>query len=306
MSIAISIPGAERIPHHWNPRLAGIHYWIRRDHIPQAGLVLRCGSAPAASTPDWSVTSVCERVSQQPAVGEVVRSNPGEYRLFPPPAGARFDISCAAGAETQQVTLWAIEARILFHTRGQVSGQNESWRRPTAELGLPTTARPALGLRTIRDFGSGTTGYAALIEIVGEIVPRDTPLPFHLVRRLLNRRVTTWNDRPIQRPRGFDDTTDAAFQDTSPSRDGRVYDLDGPGSFFNAADATGAWHEWRLLFEQRLVIGPLGRGNAFQTALDTHRVVAAPRIWRAYFKARVREQGNPPTIEFDTGGYVGP
>jgi hypothetical protein len=35
-------------------------------------------------------------------------------------------------------------------------------------------------------------------------------------------------------------------------------------------------------------------------------VVAAPRIWRAYFKVRVREQGNPPTIEFDTGGYVGP
>lgn len=306
MGVAIAIPGAERIPHHWNPRLTGIHYWIRRDHIPRAGLTLRCTGAPAGAAPGWSVRSVCERVSQQPAVGEVAAGNSGEYRLFPPPAGARFDITCAVGAESQQVTLWAIEGRILFHTRGQVSAQNESWRGPAAELRLPTSTRPALGLRTIRDFGDGTTGYNALIEIVGEIVPRDAPVPFHLVRRIRHRHVTTFNNQPIQRPRGFDDTTDAAFQDTSPSRAGRVYDLDGPGSFFDADDPVGAWHEWRLLFEQRLVIGPLGRGNAFQTALDSHRVVAAPRTWRAYFKAFVREQGNPPTVEFETGGYVGP
>jgi hypothetical protein len=306
MGIDIQIRDAERIPQWWNPRVTGAHYWIRRDHIPQGGLILRCTGAAAGATPGWSVTSACERVSQQPVVGEVVAGNPREYRLFPPPSGARFDITCTVGAETQQVTLWAIEARILFHTRGQVSGQNSTWRRPSAVLGLPTSTRPELGLRTIRDFGSGTTGYAALIEIVGEVVPRDTPFPFHLVRRVLNRHTRTSDGRRIRRPRGFDDTTDAAFQDTSPSRDGRVYDLDGPGSFFDAEDGPGTWHEWRVLFEQRLVIGPLGRGNAFQTALDTHRVVAAPRIWRAYFRAQVRDQGNPPTVEFGAGSYVGP
>src|SRR5262249_51364408 len=153
---------------------------------------------------------------------------------------------------------WVISARILFHTQGAVSHENQSWPAVARELGMGTGHRPVLGLRTWVDQLTGQRNYGAIIEIVGAVEPADVPVPFHLVRRVLHASTRTSDGSVIPPPPNMNDDTSAGIlQDMTLSARGRVYDVDAPSSQFGASDGVGARHEWDLIFEQMLVIGPL-------------------------------------------------
>ena len=286
----IEIRAAHLIPAAWNPRLAGRHYWLRLDHIPMAGVSATCSAIPAGVTPAWTIN------------GTPVRAAGSNCNVLRPTNPARLVITCTAGGATETVTLWAIRGQVVFHTRGQVSRENQRWRRGArkAEFG---TIRPWLGLHSWPGRLGGHTNYGAWIEIVGIVEPHDVPAPFHLVRQVSHADVSFDNAaEPFPEP---DDTTHPSLQDQTLSATGRVYDVDSPGSFFTASDPLHRTHQWNLIMQQMLVIGPLGNASSpIDRAFAQHRLVTPPRFWRARFTATVRSTGSPPTV--DVHGYVGP
>jgi hypothetical protein len=290
----IEISGAQLVPPAWNPLLSGRHFWLRMDHFPAAGITVRSNGAPAGAT--WTV-------SNGTATGT---SGSGPTVTVARPGGpAKLEIICRAGAFQERATLWVVRGQILFHTQGPVSSENQRAGVNAREIHRDPAHRPRLGLRTWPDTQvGGQTNYGACVEIVGVIEPAEIPIPFHLVRRTIRARTRTSDGSRLTGPRP-DDTTDVDLQDTTPSRRGRVYDFDAPGSHFLSGDSARLTHEWDLVFEQALVIGPLQRGGqAFTRATAQHRVIAPLRRWRACFSAFVRTPGARPSVEMS--GYVGP
>lgn len=287
----IQIRAAHLIPAAWNRQLAGRHYWLRLDHFPMAGVTATCSGIPAGVTPAWTIN------------GTPVRTAGNHCNVLRPTNPARLVITCTAGGATETVTLWAIRGRVVFHTTGQVSRENQRWRRGAGKSEFGTSVRPWLGVHAWRGRLGGHTNYGAWIEIVGVVEPPDVPTPFHLVRQVSHARVVF--DEVDQPPPEPDDTTHPSLQDQTLSPTGRVYDVDSPGSFFTASDPAGRTHDWTLIMQQMLVIGPQeSTSSPVDRALAQHRLVSPPRFWRARFTATVRSPGSPPTV--DVGGYVGP
>lgn len=304
MSITINIPGAHPIPRAWNRQSPDDNFWLRFDHYPTHGLTASCSGVPLGVTPIWNVSYTlagASGLSRPP-----MPSYAALCRIDRPSQPARIEVSCAAGSETQRAILWALSGRILFHTQGPVSAENRSWPAVARELRMGTAHRPRLGLRTWVDQETGERSYAAIIEIVGAVEPADVPAPFHLVRRVLHVATRTSDGSVIPPPPDMNDDTNAGFlQDMTLSSRGRVYDIDAPSSQFGSQDAVGTRHEWELLFEQMLVIGPLESGRGARArAIAQHRVVSDPRVWRAYFNATVVAEESAPSVEMH--GYVGP
>jgi hypothetical protein len=287
----IEIRAAHLIPATWNPRLIGRHYWLRLDHFPMAGVTAIASGIPADVSPVWTIN------------GTPVRAAGSNCNVLRPTNPARLVIGCTAGGATETVTLWAISGRVVFHTSGHVSRENQRWRRGAGQAEFGTSMPPWLGIHSWPGRLRGHTNYGAWIEIVGIVEPHDVPVPFHLVRQVSHADVTF--DDATQPPPEPDDTTHPSLQDQTLSPTGRVYDVDSPGSFFTASDPLGRTHQWTLNMQQMLVIGPLENASgALHRAFAQHRLVSQPRFWRARFTATVRSTGSPPTV--DVNGYVGP
>jgi len=287
----IEIRAAHLIPTVWNPRLTGRHYWLRLDHFPMAGATATCSGVPARVTPVWTIN------------GTPVRAAGSSCNVLRPTNPARLVITCTAGGVTETVTLWAIRGRVVFHTHGQVSHENQRWRMSAGKTEFGRNARPWLGVHAWPGRLGGHTHYGAWIEIVGIVEPHDVPAPFHLVRQVSHAEVTFDNEvQPLPEP---DDTSHPSLQDQTLSATGRVCDVDSPGFFFTASDPLHRRHDWNLVMQQMLVIGPLANtASPLDRAFAQHRLVSPPRFWRARFTATVRSTGSPPAV--DVNGYVGP